>query len=308
VGANLVRRLLADGHDVHATERRAGSSWRLEEVRADIRLHEVDLSDVDAIERLVGRVRPDWVFHLAAHGAYSWQNDVQRIFAVNTLGTAALLDAALANEAQAFVHAGSSSEYGLKDHAPGEDEPLAPNSAYAVGKAAATHYCSFVGRRDGARVATLRLYSIYGPWEDPGRLLPTLAFRGLRGELPPLVAPETARDFVHVDDACDAFVRAARVDSLEPGTVLNLGSGRQTTLREIVAIAREVLAVDAEPQWGTTPARSWDTNVWVSNPTRIEAALGWHASTDLSDGFRGLAEWLAADADRLERYATVERR
>ncbi|MBE2317426.1 NAD-dependent epimerase/dehydratase family protein [Solirubrobacter sp. CPCC 204708] len=308
VGATLVRRLLAEGHEVHATGRPGGQPWRLEDVRADIELHEVDLADAEAIARLVGRARPDWVFHLAAHGAYSWQTETQPILAVNVLGTAALLDAALDAGAQAFIHAGSSSEYGLKDHPPVEDEALAPNSTYAVGKAAATHYCSFVGQRAVARVATLRLYSIYGPWEDPGRLMPTLAVRGLRGELPPLVAPETARDFVHVDDACDAFVRAAQAPDLEPGVVLNLGSGRQTTLREIVAIAREVLAIEAEPQWGSTAARSWDTSVWVSDPRRIETALGWRASTDLREGFRDLADWLASDPDRLARYASVARR
>jgi nucleoside-diphosphate-sugar epimerase len=218
------------------------------------------------------------------------------------LGTAALLDAARSADVASFVHAGSSSEYGAKDHAPNEDERVEPNSAYAVGKAAASHYCSFVGRRDNARVVTLRLYSVYGPWEDPGRLMPTLAVRGLRGKLPPLVAPETARDFVHVDDVCDAFVRAASAPELEPGAVLNVGSGRQTTLREIVAVARKTLNIAEEPRWGTTPARSWDTTVWVSDPRQIEQALGWRATTGLRDGFRGLADWIAADAARVSRY------
>jgi nucleoside-diphosphate-sugar epimerase len=201
------------------------------------------------------------------------------------------------------VQAGSSSEYGFKDHAPSEDERVDPNSAYAVGKVAATNYCRFVACRDSVPYTTLRLYSVYGPWEEPGRLLPTLAVHGLEGRLPPLVSPDTARDFVHVDDVCDAFVRAATAEGLEPGAIFNVGSGRQTTLRDIVAVTREVLAVAQEPVWGTAQARSWDTSVWVSDPRRIRAAIGWEASTPLRDGVGGLAEWLAADPERLRRYA-----
>ena len=64
---------------------------------------------------------------------------------------------------------GSSSEYGLKDHAPREDEWLEPNSHYAVTKAAGTHLTALAAA-EGLPAVTLRLYSIYGPWEDLGRL------------------------------------------------------------------------------------------------------------------------------------------
>ncbi len=64
----------------------------------------------------------------------------------------------------------------------------------------------------GRPIQILRLYSIFGPWEDPRRLLPTLIVRGLDGQFPPLVEPITARDYVYVDDAIDAFVAAACID------------------------------------------------------------------------------------------------
>ncbi len=302
VGANLVRRLLSDGHEVHATSRPGSEPWRLRGVDAEV--HAVDLADTDAIRAVVDKVRPEWIFHLAAHGAYSWQTDLQDILAVNVLGATALIDAAREADVQAFIQAGSSSEYGYKDHAPSEDERVEPNSAYAVAKAAATHYATFVAARDGARLATLRLYSIYGPWEDPGRLMPTIAMHGLEGRLPGLVAPDTARDFVHVDDACDAFVRAAEAPGLMPGAVLNVGSGRQTTLRQVVEVARRVLAIEQEPDWGSMTARSWDTSVWVSDPRRIESELGWRATTSLDRGLRELADWLRDTPERA-RYAVA---
>ena len=77
----------------------------------------------------------------------------------------------------------------------------------------------------------LRLYSAYGPWEEPDRLVPTLLGKALAGELPPLVSPRVARDFVHVDDVCEVFV-TLRVRAHRP--LYNVGSGRQTTIAEIV--------------------------------------------------------------------------
>ena len=91
---------------------------------------------------------------------------------------------------ETFVNTGSSSEYGLKDHPPAEDESVEPNSIYAAAKAAATMLCQQAAASDGMNVSTLRLYSTYGPWEDPNRLIPALAVEGLRGEFPPLVAPD----------------------------------------------------------------------------------------------------------------------
>ncbi len=117
LGANLVRHLLVAGHEVIALTRSGAAAWRLEEVSTEVRVLELDLRDTAAIERVVATTEPQWVFHLAAHGAYSWQTDLEQMIAVNVAATAALLGAARAAGVQAFVNAGSSSEYGLKTHA-----------------------------------------------------------------------------------------------------------------------------------------------------------------------------------------------
>lgn len=303
VGANLCRRLLLAGHEVHALVRPGATPWRLEEVREDLSLHEIELRDVTALERVLNEARPEWIFHLAAHGAYSWQVDVDQIFATNTMVTAHLVELLCARGFESFVQAGSSSEYGFKDHAPGELEWIEPNSAYAVSKAAATHYARFLARQSEKHIVTLRLYSAYGPWEEPNRLLPTLAVYGLAGRLPPLADPRTARDFVFVDDVCDAFITAASATALEPGTVLNVGSGVQTSLAEIVDLARTHLSLTEEPDWASMAARQWDTSVWVADCARIRATLGWRPQWTLQDGFGALVEWLRDRPAQRERYA-----
>ena len=292
VGANLVRRLVADGHRVTALARPGGTTWRLDGLASDAEILEVDLLDRERVSQTVDALRPEWVFHLAAYGASSWQTDADLILRTNLLATVGLVEACRDAGCEAVVHAGSSSEYGIKDHAPSESEPLEPNSDYAVAKAAATMFCRQVARRDGLRAVTLRLYSAYGPYEEPRRLVPRLASHGLRGALPPLVNPTIARDFVAVDDVTEAFVLAARRPSPEPGAIYNVGSGVQTSIAQLVALARRVLDIEAEPDWASMPPRSWDTDTWVADSRKIREELGWAPRIGLEEGFTRTVEWL----------------
>jgi nucleoside-diphosphate-sugar epimerase len=302
VGANLAASLAQAGHEVVAWVRPESPTWRLDHLGDSVEVVPLDLLDGEAIDSGLRSARPEWIFHLAAHGAYSWQRDAERIMQTNLVATVRLLAACQRQGFAAFVNAGSSSEYGFQDHAPREDELPEPNSDYAVMKAAATLHCRFVAQRDDLHVVTLRLYSVYGPWEEPGRLMPTLVARGLEGKLPPLVSPDTPRDFVSVRDAERAFVQAAERTDLERGGVFNIGSGRQTTLREVVEVARAQLGIAAEPEWGTEPQRSWDAAVWVSDPRKANEELGWEAEDDLATGFARLVEWLRESRSHWDRY------
>jgi UDP-glucose 4-epimerase len=302
VGANVARRVLRDGHEVHLLLRPSHQSWRIDEIAGDVRLHSAALQDRDQVRRIVHSIKPEWVFHLAAYGAYSTQKHFEQMVETNVLGCASLLDASLELGVDAFVNCGSSSEYGLKDHPPTEDEILEPNSHYAITKASAAHYCNLAARTHGARVFTLRLYSIYGPYEEPSRLIPTLLVRALDGQLPPLVSPRTARDYVFVDDACDAVVRVARSPKLSSGTY-NLCTGVQTSLEELVSITRSMLNVTSEPQWGTMSQRSWDSDIWVGSPAKLHGQIGWRPITDLQSGVRQTVEWFRNNPQWLRYYA-----
>jgi len=290
-----VRRLLGDGHAVHCLVRPEHDAWRLEELRDDVRLHVAELADADAVAAVVAAARPEWVFHLAVHGAYSWETDAAAIVRTNVLGTLALVTACEGADVPVLVNTGSSSEYGLKDHPPAEGEALDPNSDYAWTKAAATHLVRHRALRRARRWTTLRLYTAYGPWEEPNRLVPALLVHGLDGTLPPLTRPDTARDWVFVDDVCEAYVLAAsRAAALPAGAIFNVGSGVQTPLRDVVEVARSALGVSAEPAWGAMDARGWDTTVWVADPRAIRAALGWEARTPFAQGFARTVAWLRA--------------
>jgi nucleoside-diphosphate-sugar epimerase len=224
----------------------------------------------------------------------------------NYNGTVNLVEACLETGFETFVSARSSSEYGYKDHAPVESELTEPNSHYAATKAAAALYCRFIAQSRQRQLSTLRLYSVFGPWEDPTRLLPRLLVCGLRGDLPPLVSATVARDYVYIDDAVEAFILAAKTPTEDPGAVFNVGTGVQTTLGELVEVARQQFQITREPEWGSMPDRQWDTDVWVSDPNEIRASLGWKPAFDLSDGLHAFANWLTSDPCVRHRYETTD--
>lgn len=307
VGNNLARFFLTRGHEVHLLLRAGHANWRLKDIAAHVVIHEVDLLDAESLRRAVRHIRPEWIFHLAAHGAYSFQTDTNQILQTNVIGTANLLYACLETEFDVFVNTGSSSEYGFKDHAPLEDERLEPNSCYAVAKASATLFCGYIARSRGVRVPTLRLYSVFGPYEDPTRLMPVLILKGLQNSLPPLVNPDVARDFVYVDDVVQAYLLAATAPEQDVDAVYNVGTGVQTTIRQVVVVARRLLHIAEEPQWDSMQDRAWDTDTWVADTSRIRKELGWQPKCSFEDGFARMMKWFRSNPQMVEAYLAAHR-
>jgi nucleoside-diphosphate-sugar epimerase len=294
IGANLVRRLVALRPDVHVLLRDEAKLWRIQDILPKLNAHRVDLTDRKAVFECVRDVKPRTIFHLAVYGAYPFQKDVAKIEATALHGTMNLLDAAEESGFDAFINVGSSSEYGFKNAPMKETDVLEPNSHYAVFKAAATNYCAYEAASKELPVITLRPFSVYGPYEEPTRLVPTLLDKLLQGTLPPLASPDIARDYTYVDDFVDACLAAAAHPEFG-GQVFNVGSGRQTTLKEIVDLAIKLTGAEVTPQWGTMGARIWDQKVWVADVSKSKEKLGWVSRTDLESGLLKTIAWLKAN-------------
>lgn len=291
IGCNLFRRILQVRDDCYAVTHQSQVPWRLAGLPADRVLH-ADVTSAEDMERIFSEYAFQTIFCLAAFGAYPRQTAEPKIFQTNVMGLVNVLSAATTAGFRALVHGGTSSEYGDNSAGPAESAELRPNSAYAVSKVAASHLLRYHATHNRLPVINLRYYSVYGPWEEPDRLMPRLVEFGRRGDYPPLVAPGTTRDFVYVDDAVRATIRAASTGVLKaPGSSVNIASGRKTSLRELAGIAREVFGIAHEPAWNTMPNRAWDVPDWFGNPSFARELLGWRAEVDLAEGLRRFGEW-----------------
>jgi nucleoside-diphosphate-sugar epimerase len=296
IGNNVVRKLLEQGKTVHVLLRREAKLWRLRDIQDRVKIHWADVTDAAAVRTAIEAAAPDVVYHLSAYGAYESQADARQIVSTNITGSYNIFEAALAAKVKLIVNAGSSSEYGYKDQPMRETDQLEPNSPYAVSKAAQTHFCNLLAKNSATGMVTFRFFSVYGPWEEPGRLFPTIIRRARAGLPLEMVSPETARDFVYVDDALDVLLDFKRLESLK-GEVFNLGSGTQTTMREVVAAVCDILKSSSEVKWGGMAARRWDTNRWQADISKARDVLKWSPKVNLCDGVTKMAEWMSKVGD-----------
>ncbi len=296
IGANFCKYFLARGFHVTAVEHTTFSSeWRLRSM-IGLRRLTVDLCSKKNVRRLVKLTSPSVVINCAAYGAYSCQTNADRIYRVNFDVVRYLLESLRQISGfNAFIQAGTSSEYGENCSAPSEDAAVLPDSDYAASKVAASTLIQYYGKVLRFPAWSLRIYSVYGPYEEISRLVPTLLLKARDGEWPPLVSPNISRDFIYVDDLADAVLRVIqKSNSLTRGEIYNIGTGRKTTLAGLVQITRKLFKIKARPIWKSMPDRHWDNPGWYGNPRKAKTQLGWSARTDLEQGLKKTMQWLNA--------------
>jgi polyisoprenyl-phosphate glycosyltransferase len=291
IGSNLFRSILEHRDDVYAITSTSFIPWRIDDLRED-RIIRADITERRDVGNLFSKYHFKTIFHLAAYGAYSKQSDVNLIYRTNVLGLVNLLEVCSFYNIRAFVHAGSSSEYGVNCKAPLEHEELHPNSHYAVSKASAANMIKYYGTIQQFPIVNLRYYSIYGQYEEPDRLIPQIIEKGMKKEYPPLVQPDISRDFIYIDDTLYATLLAANADfSIIGGCSINIASNRKTTIRDIAKIAKDVFNIPSEPVWGDFANRKWDLKEWYGNASFAKKILNWEATTDLREGLIKTHNW-----------------
>jgi nucleoside-diphosphate-sugar epimerase len=288
VGACLARDRLTAGDDVHLLLR-SSCSWRLADLDGRYTAHFADLRDGPAVAAAVRAVRPEVVYHLAGHGTLPWQKDRHEILSANLLGTANLLDSLDSHDYQALVQAGSSSEYGHKEGPMHADDRPAPRTAYGVAKAAATMLCQAEALR-GRPVVSVRIFSAYGPWEDPTRIASYVMGCYARGETPRVTSGWQPRDFIYVDDVVALLTAAARLPECR-GHILHAGTGVRQTVRDLVEAVASMSGNGARPEYGAEPARSDEPDVWVADISQTTALTGWRPLHDRRSGVERMWDW-----------------
>ncbi len=290
IGANLLRRVLRCREDVVGTVF-SGNSWRLNEIPAT-NIAFLNLQDPTNVRSVFLRVQPKTVFDCSSFGAYSFETEFDRIHSTNYLSFIRVMEEMSEFDLTAYIHAGSSSEYGLYASAPDETHALLPNSHYAVSKAAASHAIFYYGKVRGIPVTNLRLYSVYGPYEDSSRLIPVLCEQSMKGKLPMFARSEVTRDFIYVDDVIAAFTEAAlRMSPDIAGESFNIGTGIPTTLSDLASKAKQLFAIQYEPIFSPREGRVWDVDNWYANTEKARNILGWTAKVKLEEGLRSTCDW-----------------
>jgi nucleoside-diphosphate-sugar epimerase/glycosyltransferase involved in cell wall biosynthesis len=291
IGANLVNEISNVRDDYFALTHDERSAWRLKLLNIPEKniLH-CDITSLLSVSNAFELYKPKTVFNLAAYGAYSKQSDVSLIYETNVNGTVNILENC--KKISAYVHAGSSSEYGTNSSAPKEEDKLIPNSHYSSSKISASYIIKFYADTKNIPAVNLRLYSVYGPWEEPDRLFPILIEKARYNTFPNLVEKEISRDFVYVIDVVEAFIDSANnMNQNIAGNSYNICTGVKTTLENLVELIIKEFNISETPSWGKMQNRSWDLKDWYGNPQKSNHELKWIAKTSLIDGIKITHNW-----------------
>jgi len=298
IGSNLVDRLLAEGHEVDAVDDLStGSLANLAGARVSgsLTFHQLDIVSDELVD-VVARRRPEVIFHLAAQADV--RVSVQRpVFdaEVNIVGTLRVLEGARAAGTKRVVFAASGGTlYGEVDESDlpvRESHAHRPLSPYGVSKKAAIDYLVAYRELYGLEFCALALANVYGPRQDPhgeAGVVAIFADRLVRGQAVTIFGDgDQTRDFVHVDDVVDAFVRAATRGG---GLLLNIGTGSETSVNELARVMGERAGVPTPPLHG--PDRAGELRRNVLDPERAGIHLGWRSWTNLDEGVESVLRFV----------------
>lgn len=241
------------------------------------------------------------VFHLAALGSVPRSiAEPQRTWSINATGTLRVLEACRAAKIHRVVYAASSSAYG-DQRADGHSVPKVetqvpqPLSPYAASKLAGEHLMSVYASCYGLSTASLRYFNVFGPRQSAdsayAAVVAAISRRILDGQ-PPLIYGDglQTRDFTYVGNAVLATLLAGHTDRTLKGEVINIGTGRRTSVRELADKLAAAFGADPVPP-AFEPAREGDPRDSQADITRARQMLGYEPVTTLEDG---LAETAAS--------------
>ncbi|HEU0124442.1 MAG TPA: NAD-dependent epimerase/dehydratase family protein [Bryobacteraceae bacterium] len=296
IGSTIVDQLVAAGvSDIRVIDNFVRGSWsNLEQVlrTGKVRIVEGDIRDTALVDRLTEGA--DFVFHQAALRITRCAEAPKEAVDVLIGGTMNVLDSALRHKVRKVIAASSASVYGEPSYLPiDEGHPFNNRTMYGAAKIANEQMLRALCETSGLQYLAFRPFNVYGPRMDLTGVYTEVLIRWLdatEAGKPPLIFGDgnQSMDFVYVEDVARANLLAAQSDLSDE--VFNLGTGVQTSLKELCDLLLQILGSPIRPEHREARA--------VANVTRRQAAtekaekmIGFKAQVTLEQGLTELVRW-----------------
>lgn len=245
-----------------------------------------DIRDCSNIVKVFQEFKPEIVMHLAALISVDESFKKPLLYEdVNVRGTINIVLASNKTNVWRIVYASSAAVYGNPVRLPiDEEHPLKPLSPYGVSKLAGEMYIKTIFNGEGGYVI-LRLFNVYGLGQNPEYAgVITKFMERLERRLPPIIYGDgtQTRDFIHVLDVVEAFIKAIEVN--EPNIVLNIGTGKPTSIRELAYTMIKLYGLNIQPIYA--PPRKGDIKYSYANISKAKKILKWEPRISLENGLR----------------------
>ncbi len=295
VGSHLAELLLAKKFEVHGIIRWRSKTENIDSFKEKLILHDGDITDLSSLIKILKKVKPDYIFHLAAQSFVltSWKSPGQTLYN-NVIGTSNLLEAITGLKSKSFDPviqvAGTSEEYGLvsPNEVPiKETNPLRPLSPYGVSKVATDMLALQHFRSYGIKTVVTRAFNHTGPRRGEVFVCSTFAKqiaeieKGKREALIFHGNLETRRDFTDVRDIVRAYLLA--IKKCKPGEVYNICSGKKGTfsMKEILSILLSLTDVSVKLKKDPERIRPSDVSILEGDCSKFRKATGWRPTINM---------------------------
>lgn len=289
IGSNLAEKLVKEGHEVIVFDN--FSMGKMENISGlDVEVVNGDIRDYEAVLRATKEV--DVIFNqAAASSSPMFLKDLRHAVSVNVDGFINLLNASRENGVRKLVYASTSSVYGNNDPPLSEDMKLDPVNFYASTKLLNEHLAVLYSREYGLETIGLRYLSVFGPKEKSKGIYANLASQFLwkmqKNEQPTVYGDgRQTRDFTFVADIVSANLLA--MNSKISGEVFNIGTGRPTSLNDLVAIINKILGKSIKPKYVDNDFKNYIATQ-MPDISKARKLLGYAPEYSLEDGLRLLA-------------------
>ncbi|HFE65727.1 MAG TPA: SDR family oxidoreductase [Chloroflexi bacterium] len=246
----------------------------LQAIRSQIDVVYADLRNFRQTVRAVREAEPTHVIHLAARGATDPFLGLETALRHNLYGTLNLV--------RACFEKTRTVRQLITARTPGE---LSSMNVYAASKAAAWNFCQMYGRTQQWPIHAAMIFQAYGPGQTERNLIPAAIRAALAGEDFPMSSGRQMRDWIYIDDVCAGL--AAMLDAdLPPAVTLDLGSGVQAAVVDVVAQIYEMAGGNGRPRPGLLPDRPGEAPVQAADAARTEEMIGWRTAVSLAKGLQ----------------------
>jgi NAD dependent epimerase/dehydratase len=306
IGSHLCEALAEQGASVTALVKYSSSGFagHLAQSPARARIRIVYGNVEDAPLMLAATRDHDVIFHLAALIGIPYSYTAMASYvATNISGTLNILNAARANGPRRVVVTSTSECYGTARYAPiDEQHPLQGQSPYSATKIGGDKLAESFHLSFGIPVATIRPFNTYGPRQSARAVIPSVIAQALAGGAVKVGSLTPLRDFNYVSDTVSGFLRVAESDAAI-GEVINIGSGREVSIGEIVDRVKTLVGRDFPVQTDDARVRPEQSEVMrlLCDRSKAERLLGWTPQVSLEDGLSRTVDYIR---DHLAFYQT----
>ena len=286
VGSYVVRQLINKGYTVGLLLRESSDLRRIKDLIDKCTVINGDLCDLDRIESDIAEFSPTTVMHLAWGGVKGVnRNDISQMD--NVVSSINLFRIVEKLGCDHFVGLGSQAEYGLLSGRISESASKNPTTLYGAAKLATGLLLERASSASNVSFTWLRLFSSYGPGDDPSWLLPYILNCLSEGKSPRLTAGDQIWDYLYIED-----VAAGIIASLEDKACgfYNLGSGQPHRLRHIIEKIRDNISPTIDLQFGAVPYRDDQVMHLEADITALTEATAWSPKISLEIGLQKLTK------------------